>query len=254
MLPLVTASVIFERHPAEFAVVGALAVGLIVSATVLYGARHSVRVAPVATDVGSVAVPFVLSLGLMALLNTVDRFTLEKIHSPTVFAEYVYAVTILSTPFTILSSYFGFKEAVRYRKQYSRNGVRKDALRTVAISALQVIAWSVACYLTRQLSGLTFDLSLWILLGILSAVRCGYGILSAAMGIRGTASAIYWSNSITAISLAAFGFTAILLRVPVIAVVAGYVLVWVLRFVAYFVFLTESADVMRSANAEGEAA
>lgn len=219
---------------AEWAVTGALVSGFIVSCAVARGARSSFALVDQGTDATRVFLPFMLSLGTIAVLNLADRFVLEKVHGAEQFAAYVYLATLVTTPFNILSGYFGFKEAVRYRRSYSRKAARQDALRNMGLTAVLVVAWSTLCFAARGPLSLPFDAPMWALLGALSIVRCGYSVLSAAMGVRGSPKAIYVANAASILAIAAFGALAIAASAPVQYVVAGYVAVWSVRWISYF--------------------
>jgi hypothetical protein len=242
LLPIaLLAAVALEERRAEVAVTSALLVGSGVAAWLLLRLRQVFRATPGGGDAGRLFLPFLLSLGVLSALNIADRVALEKVHASAEFARYVYVTTILVTPFGILSAYFGFKEAVRYRTAYSASVLRRDAARTTLLATGGVAAWLVVCYATRGISGVTFDAGLWLLLGLLSVLKCGYGVLSAAMGVRGTARAMYLANLATVLALALYVVAAIAGRASVISIAAGYVLVWAIRCVASFWLLDHSA-------------
>lgn len=242
LLPMVALGALLASEVgAEFAVTGALLVGLASVGVVYRRARHAVSLATRGTDAAKVFVPFMLSLGMMAVLGVGDRVVLEKAYAADAFADYVYLVAILATPFNVLSTYFGFKEAVRYRRSYSRAGVRADALRAAAVTAALFLAWAALCYATRSISAVPFEAPLWAVLGVVAAIRCGYAVLSAAMGVRGSATAIYAANLLTAIGLLVYAYAAISTGASVVAIVAGYAGVWGVRFVAYFWLIEKGA-------------
>lgn len=247
LVPLLIFSISWmaRERRAEFVIAGALLIGFVAAAGIFQRARSNLLIKSTASDARQVFVPLMLSLGIMAVLGIADRVVLEKVEEPSAFAEYVYLVTIIAAPFNILSSYFGFRQAVRYRYECSSSHVRSDALRTIALATGLVAAWSALCYITRNLSGVSTDFTLWVLLGAVAVVRCGYSVLSAAMGVRGTAAAIYTANLLTAGGLLLYAYIGIAAGASVAAISAGYLAVWSIRFVAYF-WLVGTCD--RSAN------
>lgn len=242
LLPLVgLVAALAPDHRAECSVAAALLFGAVSAGVVFRRARHAITFGGGITDAATVFPPFMLSLGMMAALGVADRVVLEKTHHPDAFAGYVYLATILATPFSILSSYFGFKEAVRYRHCYSRAGARADTLRAMVLTTALFIGWSALCYVTRHISGISFDAMLWAVMGMLAVVRCGYAVLSAAMGVRGSAKAIYTANLLTAAALLAYSYIALRADASVAAIIGGYASVWALRFVAFFWLIQRSA-------------
>jgi hypothetical protein len=240
LLPLVfVAAWLVPTRRAELAIGGALLVGLIASGAILRSAWMRLDVRAIKSDAHRVFVPFMLSLGTMALLGILDRSVLEKVHDPAKFAGYVYMTTLLVTPFNIFSSYVGFREAVRYRRAYSSTSVRADTLRITVITTGLVIVWFVLCFLTRRLTHLPLDYGLWVVMGLISVVRCGYGVLSAAMGVRGSAGAMYTANALTVGAIAFYAIVAVGLGVSVTMIAVGYLAVWVVRFGAYFGLITK---------------
>jgi hypothetical protein len=234
---------------AEISIAAALAGGMLLTGALFQRARARTALVRSPTDADRVYLPFMFSLGVMSVLGIADRALLERLHDPETFAAYVYLVTILVSPFNILASYFGFREAVRYRRAYSRAAARVDALRTMGLASVLVLGWSVLCYGTRNITGLTFDLSMWGGLGAIAVVRCGYGVLSAALAVRGTPGAMYGINALTAGALVVFAALLLSVRAPVVAIIAGYVLVWCIRFLASFLLLgSASFDAERRAE------
>lgn len=222
---------------AEIAVIIALLVGIVPAIVLIARTRKCLGIKDIQTDAGRIFLPFMLSLGAMAILGIADRIVLEKIQSPGVFAAYVYMATILATPFNILAGYFGFKEAVRYRTSCSPQMVRSDVLRTLSLATILVIGWSVLCYSTRTISNLPFDPSVWSILGFLSILRCGYGVVSAAMNIRGSPFVMYVGNAVTVVALVVFGYVALQTRASIQSSLLGYTAVWSTRFFLFSWFL-----------------
>jgi hypothetical protein len=228
------ASLLLGQNRAEAAIAVALGLGLLSVVLISGRSRTNIVVDDAGAGLGRLFPPFFLSLGAMAALGVADRIVLERLRHPDAFAAYVYMVTILATPFALLSSYFGFKDAVRYRREFCREALRSDLLRALATSAVLVLAWSLACYLTRSLSGVTYDASLWGILGGLSIIRCGYGVLSAAMAVRAGAFGMYAVNAVTAVALVAYAAWAIRTDASMVGVVGGYMAVWSIRGAAAF--------------------
>jgi hypothetical protein len=238
LLPSVAlAAIVAPEQRTEATIGAALIAGLILTGVLFRRARRRTTLVRVPTDAGHVFLPFMFSLGIMSVLGLADRAVLERLHQPEAFAGYVYLVTILGSPFNILASYFGFREAVRYRRAYTRAAARSDALRTMAVSSGLVLAWYALCYATRDISGVTFDMTVWGILGVIAVVRCGYGVLSAAIAVRGSPGAMYGVNALTAAGLALFAAVALSARAPVPVIIAGYGGVWCIRFLASFSLL-----------------
>lgn len=240
------------RGAAEFAVSSALISGLLVTCVVARRASSSLALGDQARDVGRVYLPFMLSLGTMAMLGMADRYVLEKIYRPEEFAAYVYLVTLVTTPFNFLSGYFGFQEAVRYRNSYSRRAVRRDAFRKMGSTSVLVVAWSATCFAARGFLSLPFDVWLWALLGALSVIRCGYAVLSAAMGVRGSPRAIYFANGTCVLAVAAFAGLAVTVSASLLSVVGGYVAVWLIRWIVYFLLLPSPETYRTSPSCESQ--
>lgn len=242
LIPLLgVASVFIDNHRAEFVMVGALVVGLVSSVWTIFRERRNIGFSKLQSDANSAFFPLMFSLGIMAILGIADRLVLEKVHEPAEFAGYVYLATVVVAPFNILASYFGFREAVRYRQECSSIMVRRDTLRVSLITGALVVGWFTLCYLTRDLSGILVDFTLWGVLGGIAIVRCGYSILSAAMGVRGGVAAMYIGNVLTMGGLVLFTVLAVRYNVSVTWIATGYLLVWCLRFATYF-WLVNTCD------------
>lgn len=241
LIPLIPAALALSMPaPAEKVVLGALLIGLITATLVLVKERRNIAIAAIPTDSRSVFLPFLVSLGTIAILNLADRTALEYSRGGQVFSNYVYLQAILASPFNILAGYFGFREAVAYRQRYSRSLALRDAGKAMALAGSLVLGWSLVCYFGRQSLALAWDPVVWAMVGLVSVLRCGYQVLSAAMGVHGSAKAIYAVNAATLVGLALFWVLASHGLLALRSVVCSYALLWGLRFLAYARFLAAS--------------
>lgn len=254
LLPFTALAVVALPGRSALAANGAaLAAGAVAAAWVILRERGAVRIAVFETDAFKVIVPFALSLGTLALLNVVDRVLIERNLDATAFADYFYTFTMIVTPFGLLSNFFGFKEAVRYRTDYSRAAALADSGRILALSALAVLAWLMLCYFFRGPAKLVFEPVIWGSLGVLAAVRCSYSVLSAAMGVQGSPGAIFSANVATLLGIVVLFVALRQFDAGMRTIVVSYTGVWCLRMAAYAAFIPPSMRSIRSTPSAGAA-
>lgn len=185
---------------------------------------------------------FAASLFVMMLIGNVDRFLMGRYASPDEFSSYVYLVSMLVMPFSILSNYFGFREVAALKVRYSKSLMRSKLIKIAGASAIFFGLWFVVLMLFSGYLEIELYIYYFIPALFIVVLRNVYALLSALFGLHGTPRQIQLANGITLFSVAAMVMMIVLIGPSVTAVlwlIAGF---WMLRFVLYWYFTAVIPD------------
>ncbi|CAA0124449.1 Uncharacterised protein [BD1-7 clade bacterium] len=177
---------------------------------------------------------FGLSLLCLMLLNNLDRFLVETTVSKSSFSSYTYLYTLLILPFSIVSSYVGFKEIVRLKKEYSRRKFYSKTLIIVLLVALLFSAWYLALYFASPFLELELEGAYFIPCLILVCVKCGYSMFSSLFGLKASASQMLRANISTLIAMSSAFIMPFYFQVTFVNVICLFAGFWILRLIAFW--------------------
>ena len=129
-------------------------------------------------------VGYFLSMGTMATFVYFERFLIEGRISVNEYAEFLYFLTISLSIFTILASYFGFKEAVKYKDRFNLKILNSDLVRVSKIMVPISALWAILIYFIAPLLNMEMDTTSLFLISIIGILKCIYSILSSVMAVR----------------------------------------------------------------------
>lgn len=151
---------------------------------------------------------YFLSMGTMAIFVYFERFLIEGKVSIDEYAEFLYFLTISLSIFTILASYFGFKEAVKYKEYFSSKTLNGDLLRVIGLVVPLSIIWGLLIYLSAPILNMVMDTKSLVLVCLIGVLKCIYSILSSVMTVRMSHKDIIIINLKTIIIFILFFFIA----------------------------------------------
>ncbi|MCK1793686.1 hypothetical protein [Pseudomonas violetae] len=193
----------------------------------------------------STGLAFSFSLAIMTVLGTFDRVLAEKFSGPSLFTEYVYFSMILIYPFNMIASYIGFREAVIFKTNFSKNLIRQKAWKLlIKISFLFLLfggcVYSLSSFINLKLTWLNM-----LLCYLLICTKCIYSIFSAVMGSRASASEIWKSNLFSAAAIIAISgiYFSLSQEVTLNSLLSLFIALWASRTIifTYMVFSNENA-------------
>ena len=196
---------------APWIIIGGLAVSSIVTTFLFWRNRHRLQLTSgkLPDDWYSLFVGFFLSLLALMLLNNVDRLLMTRYTTPELFSEYVYLVTLLLMPFSLLSNYIGFKETALLKKSYCRRDFLKKTGTVAVVSATLFIFWFIIIYKLQLYLEVSVKLSYFLPCLAIVISRSTYALLSALFGLKGAVCDIHWANFLT-LTIILIGIYAIL--------------------------------------------
>ncbi|TKG10168.1 hypothetical protein [Vibrio sp. F13] len=177
---------------------------------------------------------FSISLFVLLLINNVDRLIIEKYLLQNDFSSYVYLVTLLIMPFSILSSYFGFKEVAFLKLKYNKELFHKKLVKISLASFVLYSVWFVLLFMLKDILEVPVEKVFFIPCLIIVVCKSAYSLVSSLFGLKGSYKQILVTNLLTILVVfSVFGF---LLSVGVNYLYLLYSLsfIWAFRFLIYY--------------------
>ncbi|TOB78987.1 hypothetical protein CGK00_04480 [Vibrio parahaemolyticus] len=181
---------------------------------------------------------YFISMGVMSLFVYSERFILEGKVTSLELSEYLYAMTISLSPYAIIASYLGFKEAVKYKNKFSLTILRDDILLGFRALVLFSVFWFSILKFFSSYIGLILSLETTILLMAIGIVKCLYSYLSSAMTIVMSSKVMFKVNLITVVSSAIFYIILNSFISSISLVLLFILLLWLARSLSVTYFLT----------------
>ena len=180
-----------------YSIVAGMIFGLVLS--VFFGrVKGRIVIGKEKEGVLSLTLSFLFTMGVLTFFNFVDRVVVSGYFSKEEFANYFFLSNVFLSPFSIFSSYLGFKGLVRYKSVFSIDRVRFSAvLSCVAggfFGCLIVVAALFLDFVFDLGFGFEQNLELIVPMVCLGVVRLVYSGFSAAMGARGSNRSLVFSN------------------------------------------------------------
>lgn len=181
---------------------------------------------------------YFISMGVMSLFVYSERFILEGKITSLELSEYLYAMTISLSPYAIIASYLGFKEAVKYKNKFSLTILRNDILLGFRALVLFSVFWFLILNFFSSYIGLILSLETSILLMTIGIVKCLYSYLSSAMTIVMSSNVMFKVNLITVFSSIIFYIILNSFISSISLVLLFILLLWLARSLSVTYFLT----------------
>lgn len=144
---------------------------------------------------------FFLSLFVLMLLNNADRLIMLRNGSEALFSEYVYLVTLLLLPFSLLSNYFGFKEMAYLKYTYDRRRFLRKTLGVGGLAAGLFIPWFGLIYAAQTFLEVPVQIDYAIPCCVIVTCRCAYPLLSALFSLQAKLGQFYAANLLTLLAI-----------------------------------------------------
>lgn len=189
-------------------------------------------------DWKSLLLGFSLSLLTLMLLNNFDRFTVEQFLSKNDFSNYVYFLSLTIMPFSIISSYIGFKEVAYLKTKYDKVEFRKKAVFISLLSSFSFTVWFAVLYFFKDFIEISISTELFLPCLIIVVVKCLYSLYSSLFGLKGSALQIQTSNLVSIISVAFAALALTVIEVSFLNVLRLVVAVWFVR-ISLYVYYTQ---------------
>ncbi|MCS0454854.1 hypothetical protein ND933_12640 [Vibrio diabolicus] len=181
---------------------------------------------------------YFISMGVMSLFVYSERFILEGKITSLELSEYLYSMTISLSPYAIIASYLGFKEAVKYKNKFSLTILRNDILLGFRALVLFSVFWFLILNFFSSYIGLILSLETSILLMTIGIVKCLYSYLSSAMTIVMSSKVMFKVNLITVFSSIIFYIILNSFISSILLVLLFILLLWLARSLSVTYFLT----------------
>lgn len=190
----------------------------------------------------SLFLSYAFSLALLVLLNNVDRFLFGYAGDNYVFSSYVYLVSLLLMPFSIVSNYFGFREAAFLKRSYKRSRFKVKAVRIFVASCLLFFSWFLFLYLLRD--SFEIDISFSYLFPGVLIVSCrnAYSLYSALFGLHGSPKQIQIGNLMTLTVVVFSAWVVFYFGVNTLSVLIMLSVFWISRLSIYVWFTRKVED------------
>ncbi|WP_394157430.1 hypothetical protein [Vibrio campbellii] len=180
---------------------------------------------------------FFLSLFVMMILNNIDRVLVEKVISSKYFSEYVYMLSLTVLPFSLISSYVGFKELAYLKNKYNKAIYMRRMINT---GVLVIFLYSVWFSLVMFFSGLlevSLTYSYFFPTLFLVLVKCIYSYYSALFGLNASGEQMIKSNIFTMAFLIIMFFIVINFGDSIEFILYGVTMSWFSRCIVISIYM-----------------
>jgi len=182
---------------------------------------------------------FIVMISISSL-SFLDRFIIEQKFGLAQMGEYFFYVNLYLYPFTLFSTYIGFKELIFFKKEFDMPVFKKKLMKIIFFSILGGFLYFIITVAIEKLGIYDFRISVYrklifvlIIFGIIKIVS---SMLSAAMGASADVKDLKTINIFTILL-----FVALLIALPlcntILSIVVLFIIIWVLRFSSYFIVL-----------------
>ncbi len=145
-------------------------------------------------------------------------------------------LTVLIMPFSLISSYFGFKEVAYLKSKYNKKVFFNKMLAVGLISFFFFAVWFNIVYLFRGYIEVDISYNVFIPLSIMVVTKCVYSLVSALFGLRSTKKDIIHANLYTSIIIAFSTFILFSSNVTLQKMIYFMSVLWLARMCIYIIF------------------
>lgn len=193
-------------------------------------------------NLSSLFIGFALSLFVLVLMNNFDRFFIEIFFSKENFSNYVYLFSLLVMPFSIISSYIGFKEVAMLKTRYIRTEFHKKVIQIGCGLAVIFTLWFAVVKIFSVHLELNIKMSYFFPCIAIVVIKSIYSLYSSLFGLKATGKQIQASNIISIIAvLLCVGCAYLFINEPflILYLVAA---VWFIRVLLFGFLIRNLAD------------
>lgn len=227
--------------PARWIIMGGLAAACAGALWLFVRNRHALKIGNDAMPAQwkTLFVGFLLSLFVLLLLNNADRLIITRYGSEALFSDYVYLITLLLLPFSLLSNYFGFREMAYLKRHYDRRAFQRKTGVAGAIAAGLFLPWFWLISMAQRLLEVPVDVNYALPSLVIVTCRCAYALPSTLLGLQGKPKQIHVANFLTLVVIS--GGIALLLCVGVTIsnVLVLLAVLWCARLAIYMWFTSQ---------------
>ncbi|MGP5157691.1 hypothetical protein [Pseudoalteromonas prydzensis] len=216
----------------------------LISGVVLIRVIPKLKVTHDATsNIQSLFLSFALSLLVLVLLNNFDRFFIEKLFMKEQFSSYVYLLSLLIMPFSIISSYIGFKEVSALKTRYVQTEFNKKVLFVALGLSVFFSVWFIILLMLSDYLELAMELSYFVPCLTIVVVKSVYSLYSSIFGLKGSAKQIQISNLVTIVAVAiSVAFTYFFINEQPSLILYTVAAVWLSRVFVFAFFVRHQPD------------
>ena len=192
------------------------------------------------TDLLKLGLGFLLAIGSVTILGFLERFIIEKKFGLSDFGNYFFYVNIYLYPFLFFSTYIGFKELVAFKKTFTNVVLKQKLIQTLRGTILLGFLYFIITIIIQNMGiydlKISQNLPLILALVFWGVVRIIAALLSSAIGAVGDQKDL---NKINIYSGALFLFLFFLIPLvhTIFGVVILFIVIWVLRYSAFYFLL-----------------
>jgi len=177
-----------------------------------------------------------LSLLVLMVLNNADRLIISRYGSQEQFSEYVYLVTLLLLPFSLLSNYFGFREMAHLKRGYDRRLFARKVFAGGALTGFVFVPWFGLIYAFQEALEVPI-IGVYALPGmVIVTCRSSYALLSALFALKARPEQIYIANLLTLLVIVAGMSFLIVVKVTITSTLLVFAAFWSARIAIYAYF------------------
>lgn len=177
---------------------------------------------------------FSLSLFVLLLINNLDRLVVESYLSKNAFAGYVYLITLLIMPFSILSSYYGFKEVAFLKVKYKKQEFERKLVKVSLISFSLYLVWFFIIYSLRTHIEIAVEIEFLIPCLIIVVFKSSYSLVSSLFGLKSSFREMLLVNISTLLIVFLLFSLVIKLGVSYLYLLYSMAGVWLFRFFIFY--------------------
>lgn len=139
---------------------------------------------------------FFVSLMIIIFFSFFDRFIAKGYIGEIAFSNYIYLLTILAFPFTLVASYLGFKEASIVKFSFNFKIYLSKIFFTFCVTFIIFSLWFAIVSIFEFIFKLEVNLESYIFLALLVTSKCCYSLVSAACTIHCSSNKLLFTNLI----------------------------------------------------------
>lgn len=192
-----------------------------------------VNVAPIPAQWRTLFLGFAFSLFVLMLMNNADRLIITRYGSEAQFSEYVYLVSLLLLPFSLLSNYFGFKEMAYLKQTYDRHHFLRKTVGAGGLAAVLFVPWFGLVYTFQSLLEVPVSWSYAFPALLIVICRCSYSLLSTLFGLKGTPRQIHMANLLTLLAIGCAIAVILMVGVTINSILILLAAFWCSRVIIY---------------------
>lgn len=187
---------------------------------------------------------YFVSISIFCFLNFFDRFIIESHFGLEELGNYFFLNNFFLAPFLLLQNYFGFKQLVKYKSNFSLKLLRKNILTSVFFGLALCVFLLFLSFIIQQLNLVPIHLkenwqiiALFLLIGI---IRISSSMVSAAFELLIELKYLKLFNLLFILVLA-FSFAFLMVKkitIPIILMI--FLGLWLIRFSTQLLFISKS--------------